>query len=109
PAIIKFEKVVDALLNDLKNKISMERISGKIHETICQIIYKQAILYSQKYKIKKIALSGGVFQNKYILSRSMKILEKAGFEVFYNKLAPINDGGISLGQAYIINKKTVIK
>ncbi|MDD5020706.1 MAG: carbamoyltransferase HypF, partial [Endomicrobiaceae bacterium] len=42
PAIIKFEKVVDALLNDLKNKISMERISGKIHETICQIIYKQA-------------------------------------------------------------------
>lgn len=105
PAIIKFEKVINGLLKDLKNKEDISKISGKIHETICQIIYKQAILYSKQYKIKKIALSGGVFQNKYILSRSIKILEKAGFDVFYNKLVPINDGGISLGQAYLINKK----
>lgn len=109
PAIIKFEKVIDGLLQDLKNKANTEKIGGKIHETICQIIYKQAILYSKQYKIKKIALSGGVFQNKYILSRSIKILEKAGFDVFYNRLVPINDGGISLGQAYLINKKTVMK
>lgn len=108
-AIIKFEKVIDGLLLDLKNKVDTEKISGKIHETICQMIYKQAILYSKKYKIKKIALSGGVFQNKYILSRSINILEKAGFAVFYNRLVPINDGGISLGQAYLINKKTAGK
>lgn len=109
PAIIKFEKVINGILKDLKNKVTLERISGKIHETICQMIYKQTILYSKQHKIKKIALSGGVFQNKYILSRSIKILEKAGFDVFYNRLVPINDGGISLGQAYLINKKTALK
>ncbi|MDD4166682.1 MAG: hypothetical protein PHN29_06635, partial [Endomicrobiaceae bacterium] len=95
-----------SLIKDLKNKISVEQISGKIHETICRIILKQALFFCKKFAVTQIALSGGVFQNRYILSRTIKLLEKEGFKVFYNKLVPINDGGISLGQAYMLNKKT---
>ncbi len=103
---IQFSKTIESLVKDLKNKISLEQISGKIHETICRIILRQALFFCKRFTVNQIALSGGVFQNKYILSRTIKLLEKENFKVFYNKLVPINDGGISLGQAYMLNKKT---
>ncbi|MDD5102296.1 MAG: carbamoyltransferase HypF [Endomicrobiaceae bacterium] len=100
-AIIKLNKIIEGVIKDLKNKIDVSVISGKIHETICQLICYQAKIYSKIYKTDKIALSGGVFQNKYILSRSINLLEKSQFKVYFNSLVPVNDGGISLGQSYI--------
>jgi hydrogenase maturation protein HypF len=50
-----------------------------------------------------VCLSGGTFQNKYLLARSVKALQRAGFEVFLQTQVPANDGGISLGQAVIAN------
>lgn len=101
PSIIKLDKIICGILKDLKDKKDLAAISGKVHETIVQIIYKQANIYSKNYKANKIALSGGVFQNQYILSRSIYILENAGFKVYFNSKVPINDSGISLGQAYL--------
>ena len=51
--------------------------------------------------IKDIALSGGVFQNKYLLDLCYLILGNNGFNVYTNLKVPVNDGGISLGQAYM--------
>jgi hydrogenase maturation protein HypF len=44
-------------------------------------------------------LSGGVFQNDYLLGSSSAVLENKGFKVYSNEKIPINDGGISFGQA----------
>ena len=49
--------------------------------------------------LKRVALSGGVFQNMLLLKKSVDILEREGFEVFIHRRVPTNDGGISLGQA----------
>jgi hydrogenase maturation protein HypF len=54
--------------------------------------------------IQKVALSGGVFQNKYLLERLTRLLTEKHFEVFTNHLVPSNDGGISLGQLIIASK-----
>jgi hydrogenase maturation protein HypF len=44
-------------------------------------------------------LSGGVFQNLLLLSRTVALLEATGFRVLTHRLVPPNDGGLSLGQA----------
>ncbi|GAI08113.1 unnamed protein product, partial [marine sediment metagenome] len=49
----------------------------------------------------KVALSGGVFQNNYLLGKCFDILKNNDFRVYSNFKVPVNDGGISLGQAYI--------
>ncbi len=54
----------------------------------------------EKSGIGIIALSGGVFQNNYLLEKSFKILKENRFKVYSNFHVPVNDGGISLGQAY---------
>jgi len=51
--------------------------------------------------IEKTALSGGCFQNMFLLRHIKDGLRKRGFEVYNHTRVPTNDGGISLGQAVI--------
>ena len=51
--------------------------------------------------LNKIILSGGVFQNRFLLEKSIQILNKNKFEVFTNHSVPPNDGGIALGQLVV--------
>jgi hydrogenase maturation protein HypF len=55
--------------------------------------------------LNKVCLSGGVFQNTVLLGLSTQQLKLAGFEVFYPRQLPANDGGLSLGQAVIALSK----
>jgi hydrogenase maturation protein HypF len=48
--------------------------------------------------LQKVVLSGGCFQNVFLLERTIKELESGGFTVYRNQRIPTNDGGISLGQ-----------
>jgi hydrogenase maturation protein HypF len=50
-------------------------------------------------------LSGGVFQNLFLLTEARARLRASGFEVFTHARVPTNDGGISLGQASIANAR----
>jgi hydrogenase maturation protein HypF len=61
---------------------------------ICHII-------RQRYGIEKVALSGGVFQNALLLSKSLIRLREEGFIPLAHSKVPTNDGGIALGQATI--------
>ena len=65
---------------------------------------------SETTGVRKVALSGGVFQNRLLLEMVEEDLVKMGFTVFRHHLVPPNDGGIALGQAvygmeYLNNEK----
>ncbi|RKY99807.1 MAG: hypothetical protein DRQ10_05480 [Candidatus Hydrothermota bacterium] len=51
--------------------------------------------------IKRVALSGGVFQNLTLLELVVSSLERKGFDVLIHREVPPNDGGVSLGMAMI--------
>jgi hydrogenase maturation protein HypF len=53
--------------------------------------------------INRVALSGGVFQNRLLLELTVKRLEAEGLTVLVHHNVPANDGGIALGQAVIAN------
>jgi hydrogenase maturation protein HypF len=48
-----------------------------------------------------VCLSGGVFQNRRLASDLLRALAGDGFEVFINRQVPVNDGGVSYGQAAV--------
>ncbi len=50
---------------------------------------------------ERLALSGGVFQNKLLAALLSKNLENSGCTVLQHELIPPNDGGITLGQIAI--------
>jgi hydrogenase maturation protein HypF len=84
-------------------KVSL--ISAKFHNTIARIILDVSENIRKETSLNRIVLSGGVFQNKYLLEKALSMLEKEGFITFTNHLVPANDGGISLGQLIIASKK----
>jgi hydrogenase maturation protein HypF len=48
-----------------------------------------------------IALSGGVWQNRYLFEHTLINLERSGFRVITHHQVPTNDGCIALGQAVV--------
>ena len=49
----------------------------------------------------KVVLSGGVFQNRVLMDKTLRLLRDNGFKPYYNISVSPNDGGIALGQTYI--------
>ncbi|MBN2073126.1 MAG: hypothetical protein JW770_04185, partial [Actinobacteria bacterium] len=99
------------ILEDRISGISREIIAEKFHNTICRAILDMSLLFGSKYGSGIILLSGGVFQNDYLLKNCILSLQNEGFRVFTNVKVPVNDGGISIGQAYLaaLNLMTIKK
>jgi hydrogenase maturation protein HypF len=55
----------------------------------------------QETGISLVALSGGVWQNITLLTKTVVLLQKSRFTILLHRQVPPNDGGISLGQAVI--------
>jgi hydrogenase maturation protein HypF len=89
--------LVDEVVHDKRNNLDLSLISAKFHNALTNWI----LAVARKTRLDKVVLSGGVFQNAYLTSRTCRLLEADGFEVFTHHLVPANDGGLSLGQAAI--------
>ena len=101
--VVKLGSLMQALVSDVKNQVPVDIISLKFHNTIAQIIAKMCKLIAKETGINKVALSGGVLQNRLLLKLATGALQGEGFSVLTHRLVPCNDGGISLGQAVIAN------
>lgn len=73
----------------------------EFHYKVADLILNECLAIRENRGIDEVALSGGVFQNKILMERSLNVLRENDFKVYYNKAVPTNDGGIALGQNYI--------
>jgi len=96
--------LLKGICTDLRNRKPAGHISTKFHNSIAAMIVAVCCRLKESYKLNSVALSGGCFQNGYLLSQSISKLSEAGFTVLHHHLVPPNDGGIALGQALIANE-----
>ncbi len=99
--IINDFMIFSQIVNDIKDGKGKSEISYKFHNTLARIVLGISMSARKNNNIENIVLSGGVFQNDYLLDLCFELLENNGFKVYSNFKVPVNDGGISLGQAYI--------
>ncbi|MGQ9620538.1 MAG: carbamoyltransferase HypF [Bacteroidales bacterium] len=102
-ATLNFGHAIKALLEET-GKYEISYISAKFHNTIAMASLRVAEKIRSERSINKVILSGGVFQNKYLLEKTIELLARSGFEIFTNELVPANDGGIALGQLAVASK-----
>ncbi|MBM4432553.1 MAG: carbamoyltransferase HypF [Chloroflexi bacterium] len=101
--IVKLGDLISAVVQDVSSEVPVPQISLKFHNTVAEMMVKMCQLIAQDTGINRVALSGGVFQNRLLLKLAKSSLQKEGFDVLIHRLVPCNDGGISLGQAVIAN------
>ena len=99
--IIDNDRMFKQIILDLENKVSLNKIATQFHNTVADFIFSLCVKIREEYNINCVALSGGVFQNSFLLNRTMKRLKDANFIVLIHKRLPPNDACISLGQALV--------
>ena len=103
--IIKADAVIRRAVDDLLNGFSPQKVSAKFHLGVANLIVTIAQSVRDRQHLNRVALSGGVFQNMFLLENVCRMLRRDGFEVFTHSRVPTNDGGISLGQAAVASTR----
>ena len=103
PTVIEYEPVLRAILNDLDAGVSAPVISMRFHRAVVAMTVEVAACAAAAAGTRHVTLSGGVFMNRILLAGAMRGLESRGLTPLIHRLLPVNDGGISYGQAVIAN------
>jgi hydrogenase maturation protein HypF len=98
---LDFRTLIRQIISDLKNDEDCGIISAKFHNWVAEALLGLAIMAREKFGLTTVALSGGVFCNRYLTNYLIRRLKEEEFSVLFNRVAPANDGCISLGQAAI--------
>ncbi|MCS7203014.1 MAG: Sua5/YciO/YrdC/YwlC family protein [Thermodesulfovibrio sp.] len=103
--VIDYRPMIKDIVNDILNGRSQSEISWKFHNTIIKMILEVIEILKEILNFEVVGLSGGVFQNEYILRETVKALRKINLKPLIHEKTPANDACISLGQAYIVGKR----
>jgi hydrogenase maturation protein HypF len=99
------EPVIQRAVEDLLQGAPAGQISARFHLSVARLILNVAQRVREEQHLNRVVVSGGVFQNMWLLDRVTQLLRKNHFEIFSHSRVPTNDGGISLGQAAVANAR----
>ncbi len=95
------------LLEDLDQGVPVGMIAARFHHGLANAVGTTAANLAEEHGVETIVLSGGVLQNRLLLERLSQLLREEGLQVIAPQKTPINDGGLSLGQAVVALATTV--
>jgi hydrogenase maturation protein HypF len=96
----------NSILDDIKSGTSNPEIALKFHYSLVNLIRQEA----EKLQVRKLAFSGGVFQNSLLVALILKELSSS-FDLYFHKQLSPNDENISYGQIawYTMHEKQLDK
>lgn len=101
PHVINVRPVIAAVVEDLRGSVPPATISARFHNAVARLVADICVRIREKTCVGRAALSGGVFQNTFLLHRTLDQLRAHAFDVYVNTRVPCNDGGVSFGQAAV--------
>lgn len=107
--IVRTQDVIRGVVDDLLRETAPATIAARFHATLVSVIVDVCGRIRERTRVGAVALSGGVFQNAWLLGATLDALETAGFEVYSHRQVPANDGGLALGQAAVAARRTTRK
>ena len=94
-----------ALLDDIAAQTPTSVLSARFHAGLASVIDETVAALRRgdpdAAAVDRVALSGGVFQNRILLEQLIARLEARGLTVLTHRDVPANDGGLALGQAAV--------
>ena len=97
--ILNTEALVQQIVTAKLQGTDSGALAYLFHRTLAEQIVAACKAAREHSGRAKVALSGGVFQNRLLLRLTEEGLEQEGFEVLRHHMIPPNDGGIAIGQA----------
>jgi len=92
--VLDWSPMIEAILSDVQNGVASGRISAKFHNALAEAV----VAVAKRTGERRVVLSGGCFQNRYLTERIVDRLCVEKFQPYWHQRVPPNDGGIALGQ-----------
>lgn len=105
--LLDITSLIQAIISDKKRGIAKEIIALKFHIWLISIVVKILWTIRQELGQLPIILAGGCMQNRLLLEGLYALLNEHNFTVFAGEKIPMNDAGISFGQAVIGGSRNV--
>ncbi len=99
--ILDPKNAVEATVYDLSMGVDPSTVAARFHAGFAAGVARAAIGVARASGLTDVALGGGSFANRLLLSQIKLELESAGLRVLLPNALPINDGGVSYGQAAV--------
>lgn len=106
---VSFRRTIEGILDDLKKGKRADEVSTVFHNTVVRSVTESVRFISSITGIKKVVLSGGTLQNKYLAENIKKELTDQNLFVYFHNQFPCNDGGLALGQVAIAAARRLTK
>jgi hydrogenase maturation protein HypF len=103
--ILDWSPMVEAILSDVQNGVAAGIISAKFHHALAEAV----VAVAKRMGEKRVAISGGCFQNRYLTERMVTRLREEMFSPYWHQRVPTNDGGIALGQIFVARNQLNLK
>ncbi len=101
--IVDTVKTIRGVMRDVSQGIDVPTISSRFHNTAARIILEACGSLRNRYGVDKVVLSGGVFQNGYLLERATSLLRRGAFKVYGHVRFKTGDNGIPAGQVAMVD------
>ena len=105
PMVLDLRPTICAIADDLTHGQPAETIAARFHNTLAAAIVEVCLRIREIDGLDSVCLSGGTFQNNFLLRSTISGLRRTGFAVYLHTQVPANDGGIALGQAVIASEQ----
>ena len=105
PLVFDWREMVHAIVQDRQRGTETGVIAARFMNTLVEMAVKMAVAAREETGLNRVCLSGGSFQNMYIMHRLPDRLRDDGFQVYHHSRVSTNDEGIALGQLMIANAK----
>jgi len=94
PWVLDWAPAIEALLRDVDARVPPGAIAARFHNTLADMI----VAVATRIATPRVALTGGCFQNRYLIERAVMRLSASGFRPYWHQRVPPNDAGIAFGQ-----------
>jgi hydrogenase maturation protein HypF len=91
--------VIRDIARDVAAGRSREDVSAMFHDAVATMIAEVASAIARRTGIRRVCLTGGVFQNARLTRSAADAIARKHLDVMEHRCVPCNDGGLSLGQA----------
>jgi hydrogenase maturation protein HypF len=99
--VVDTRPLIAAVASDLRAGEGAGAVSARFHRAVAAAIGRACLMARDDGGPNQVCLAGGVFQNDVLRADTVERLERSNFQVFFPRLAPPGDGGLSLGQVLV--------
>ncbi len=101
PLVISGTDLVRAVVADVVAGVPVATVAARFHNSMARVVVDACGRVRDRTGLSVVALSGGVFQNAWLVEHAVAALSATGFSVLTHSRVPTNDAGISLGQVAV--------